>query len=290
MIMDCHCNNCCGNNDNNGNGYEIPTIGDNGNWFIGGEDSNVSAKGEKGDPGPAGPQGATGEAGPAGPQGAQGERGPAGESCTCDILTMPISKTINITDLQNEINALPKLIMADVTFTVNAGTYNGAILIERFSGSGKLSILGANVRGQTSHQIVNMVISRCSLPDMQIRGITTTATNNSNFNISGTNFIDFLYCNSLNGSNTTNTLYGIMLSYSSAIIRECTFNNKYAAIQVNSSGRAITVNPYGANNNVVYSAKRGGIIQKYAEGPITGTTRGDVTEGGIIVGVKGLDI
>jgi Collagen triple helix repeat (20 copies) len=36
------------------------------------------AKGEKGDPGPAGPKGERGETGPAGPKGEPGERGPAG--------------------------------------------------------------------------------------------------------------------------------------------------------------------------------------------------------------------
>ena len=62
----------------------IVTIGENGNWFIDGEDQGISAKGEKGDKGdqgeqgPAGPQGPAGEQGPAGPQGPQGEAGADG--------------------------------------------------------------------------------------------------------------------------------------------------------------------------------------------------------------------
>lgn len=73
-----------------------PTIGDNGNWFLGDTDTNKPSRGEqgpagpKGDTGGTGPQGPRGEIGPQGPegpqgikgdtgaQGPQGERGPAG--------------------------------------------------------------------------------------------------------------------------------------------------------------------------------------------------------------------
>lgn len=46
------------------------TIGENGNWFINGEDSGIKAQG---------PQGSEGQQGPAGEQGPQGPQGPAGE-------------------------------------------------------------------------------------------------------------------------------------------------------------------------------------------------------------------
>ena len=54
----------------------VVTMGDNGNWFIDGQDTGVSYKGEKGD------KGDQGEQGPAGPQGPQGPAGPAGEAGT----------------------------------------------------------------------------------------------------------------------------------------------------------------------------------------------------------------
>lgn len=66
------------------------SIGDNGNWHIGGQDSGVAAtgpQGEKGDPGEpgaqgekgdTGPQGEKGDAGAIGPQGPQGIQGPRG--------------------------------------------------------------------------------------------------------------------------------------------------------------------------------------------------------------------
>jgi len=67
-----------------------PVIGENGNWWIGNDDTGISAngtpgpKGDKGDPGevgPAGavgPQGIQGPAGPQGPKGENGEQGPIG--------------------------------------------------------------------------------------------------------------------------------------------------------------------------------------------------------------------
>lgn len=64
-----------------------PTIGDNGNWFINGQDTGKPSRGEtgangapgdKGDPGPAGPAGPEGPTGPAGADGAQGKNGKDG--------------------------------------------------------------------------------------------------------------------------------------------------------------------------------------------------------------------
>lgn len=67
-----------------------PHIGENGNWFVGNIDTGIQAqgpagepgvKGDKGDPGiqgEPGPQGAIGPQGPQGVQGSAGERGPAG--------------------------------------------------------------------------------------------------------------------------------------------------------------------------------------------------------------------
>ena len=53
-------------------------IGENGNWFVDGEDTGIAAqgpKGETGDTGPQGPQGETGEQGPQGEQGIPGQDG-----------------------------------------------------------------------------------------------------------------------------------------------------------------------------------------------------------------------
>ena len=64
--------------------YDAPYIGENGNWFVNGEDTGVAAtgpagpQGEKGETGAQGPQGEKGETGAQGPQGEKGEDGAAG--------------------------------------------------------------------------------------------------------------------------------------------------------------------------------------------------------------------
>ena len=57
-----------------------PTIGENGNWFINGEDTGLPSRGERGEEGMPGPDG------PEGPQGPQGEQGPAGEGADPEAL------------------------------------------------------------------------------------------------------------------------------------------------------------------------------------------------------------
>ena len=53
-----------------------PTIGENGNWFLGDVDTNKPSRGEQG---PAGPKGDTGGTGPQGPRGEIGPQGPQGD-------------------------------------------------------------------------------------------------------------------------------------------------------------------------------------------------------------------
>lgn len=55
----------------------VPSIGENGNWWVGNKDTGMQAQGEQGPQGEKGPQG---EQGPRGEQGPQGEQGPAGYS------------------------------------------------------------------------------------------------------------------------------------------------------------------------------------------------------------------
>ena len=60
-------------------GCIVPSIGVNGNWFIGETDLLKPSRGEKGDQGDQGPQGEQGVQGDQGPQGEQGVQGPAGK-------------------------------------------------------------------------------------------------------------------------------------------------------------------------------------------------------------------
>lgn len=57
-----------------------PHIGDNGNWYLGDEDTGVAAKGVKGDTGPQGPKGDDGAKGDTGAQGPKGDPGAKGDT------------------------------------------------------------------------------------------------------------------------------------------------------------------------------------------------------------------
>lgn len=56
-----------------------PTIGSNGNWYLGEEDTGKPSRGEKGEKGDPGKDGVNGETGPAGPRGEKGADGSNGK-------------------------------------------------------------------------------------------------------------------------------------------------------------------------------------------------------------------
>lgn len=57
-----------------------PTIGENGNWYLGATDTGKPSRGEKGDTGEKGEKGDTGATGPTGPKGDTGPQGPKGDT------------------------------------------------------------------------------------------------------------------------------------------------------------------------------------------------------------------
>jgi len=69
-------------NGKDGGAAATPTIGENGNWYINGEDTGKPSRGEqgpKGEQGPQGEPGANGKDGAEGPRGPEGPQGPAGK-------------------------------------------------------------------------------------------------------------------------------------------------------------------------------------------------------------------
>lgn len=75
-----------------------PTIGENGNWFLGETDTGkpsrgaTGAKGDKGETGATGPAGPKGDPGAKGDIGPQGPQGPKGETGAVDITAMSQSE------------------------------------------------------------------------------------------------------------------------------------------------------------------------------------------------------
>ena len=62
----------------NGTNGITPTIGANGNWYLGSTDTTKPSRGAKGDKGDPGDKGETGDTGPQGPQGEKGDTGSTG--------------------------------------------------------------------------------------------------------------------------------------------------------------------------------------------------------------------
>lgn len=71
-----------GKDGTNGADGITPSIGDNGNWYLGTNDTGKPSRGEKGDTGEKGEKGDTGATGPQGLKGDTGPQGPKGDAFT----------------------------------------------------------------------------------------------------------------------------------------------------------------------------------------------------------------
>lgn len=200
-----------------------------------------------------------------------------------------ITKTVDISNLQAEIDALPKLLMADVTLTVNAGTIATAITISKFSGNGILSIYGANAANTTTHNILRMVINHCNNSRINIRGFTATATDGICFDTNNCTapFVYYYYCNAIAGVNTTSGFIGLRAYESASHIHyaTCTITNKAVVLQASRATSSVNTLS-GTGNATVYNADNG-IIMKYADGTITGTILNSTIRGGFITSTGG---
>jgi uncharacterized protein YcfL len=85
-----------------------------------------------------------------------------------------ISITCNITDLQSIINGLPKIINANVTIIVNPGVWNNILTINRFQGTGSLTI---NNDGDAAARTLTAIsITECSLIRINVGNFTLTGS------------------------------------------------------------------------------------------------------------------
>ena len=79
-----------------------PTIGENGNWYLGETDTGKPSKGEQGPQGPKGDQGEQGPQGEAGPQGPAGADGTDGVSPNISVKVNNATQYIlTVTDAEN---------------------------------------------------------------------------------------------------------------------------------------------------------------------------------------------
>jgi hypothetical protein len=224
--------------------------------------------------------------GPIGPQGEKGESG----GVQVPAVTDEIIKTVDLENLQSEIDLLPKLLMADVTFNVNPGTVDQVITIKNFTGCGMLNIIGAADEGRTTHNVTSMALSYCTNPLIKVQGFNAVGIKGNAFGIAGCTKASLYYCNSMAGTSSTLNLNGVSVSDSIVLVDGCNFSNKYCAIRGAVGSRVSIYRTTGNNNYFAYSANSAGIIHKVADMTLSGSTADLYSNGGLIIEQKGMDI
>ena len=119
-----------GANGKDGTDGKTPYVGDNGNWYIGADDTGKPSRGAKGDKGEKGDKGAKGDKGDTGAQGIQGERGIQGvqgaKGDKGDTGATPNLTIGSVTTLEAGQNATASITGESPDLTLNLGIPKGA--------------------------------------------------------------------------------------------------------------------------------------------------------------------
>ena len=207
------------------------------------------------------------------------------------VQTTSISLTVALSDLQSTIDALPKILISNVTINVLPGTINDTINISGFIGS-ILSIYCTdssgtvvNTAGATTHNITSL---NCDTNSNRINITGFNCTNTTGNAIGVTDSVAsyyFSYCSAAEGINTDISNVGISCQNNGGILyfSNCTISNKYIAYYSYSDNAIIIHNSTGSNNDRVYRAVSGGQIRIRSVGSITGNSEFTRAEGGSII-------
>lgn len=190
--------------------------------------------------------------------------------------TAAILKTVNIADLQAEIDALPKIIRHSVLFNVNPGTIAASITIPGFtlSGTGSLTIIGASDVAATTHNIVEFIVeNNMGAGNIIINGFAANVTSDNavGFRSRYNNcVVKFQYCTAA-GNNLNNTSgFYVFDSPGVTSVEHCNISNKNRAVFA--YGLFSRVNVYnlsGSGNNFIYAAYNS-VINLQDAGTVTG--------------------
>lgn len=179
--------------------------------------------------------------------------------------------TQNVTpaQLQAAINGLPKILNSDVTLNVSAGTWAGQLVIERFTGNGRLQILGPDTVGGKTHAVQQVVVRNCDLREIYIRGIYANMTGNTTkFQVSNCNsFIVFRRCTADTGtfSNPTNIGYTANNTGGGSVFCDtCTATSQNYAFRADTAGVMRINDARGTGNQYIFAALANGTMFVYA--------------------------
>ena len=193
-----------------------------------------------------------------------------------------VTKTVDITDLQTEITAMPRWLVRDYTYNVNAGTYSGEINLAWFCGPGSITINGASST-TTTHNITRLIISSCTNSAITIKGFNVLTPDNTGITANNNNACNITLNNMsmVAGANSTAANVGISAICSTVTINDSALSNKAYVVVASVGAEIIVNNPSGTGNDVVYRAIAGAINVR-ALGTITGNVYTQPMQGGKI--------
>ncbi|PYG88505.1 uncharacterized protein DUF2479 [Ruminiclostridium sufflavum DSM 19573] len=187
--------------------------------------------------------------------------------------------------ISKAISMIPQIVNHVVTIYVAAGTYNEELIINGFSGSGGIRIIGAgNLADSVNYIVTGKIIiggHNCA-NSFLLQGIKTTYSGNGEFSIrliSGSNLFIVQYCRIEPVSYVAGS-YGIWAYACNGNILNCNVSNINYAIGVANSN-VLSYNNGGSGNGVALIASNAGTLGKVGTQP-TATTAEQVSNGGAI--------
>lgn len=180
--------------------------------------------------------------------------------------------------IQAAINALPKYSNINNTVTVFQGTYEETVVVNGFTGSGTLTINGANsTNDATLFKVRGFIMRGCS-SRINIRGFHLNNAGIAGVQAFDSQLVDVGICDFNAGSTGQN---GVLCSSSKVYLSSSVISNRSHAIVCEYMGSVLSYSNTGTGNINVLTATTGGTIVKYSTQP-SGTNLENASSGGLI--------
>lgn len=175
------------------------------------------------------------------------------------------------------ISLIPQIVNHNVYIRPEPGTYDEAVRLTGYIGSGRISVLGSSTLGKT-HNVKLIDIKKCSC-DIEVRGFNITQATNGTFEISisgcSSVFLTYIYSDIVSS-------HGIDFANSFGHISDSLISNKTGTgIRASNFSTLGSYRNTGNNNGVALSSVTVSTIGKLGSQP-SGTTAEGTATGGVI--------
>lgn len=168
------------------------------------------------------------------------------------------------------VNSLPRILTENITIEVGAGETDEHLLIEQFSGSGTLHILGALSRDTLTHSFGRIYIDLCNNPHIRVEGCTSAYEASEAVTVRRTSSnVQILACNVVTPGTGNGRAFHALWS-ENVDFENCMSSNRGIAFTA-SRCEIIVHTPSGENNTTRYHTVSAGEIRVMAEGTIRQT-------------------